>query len=74
MCQYDVRSSYQRDTKTGSSNGYFLLKYMSESPYFFTLTWVKKCSQYFYFYQSIFKHEYLYFFLSEGCVYFCHLW
>ncbi len=30
MCQYDVRSSYQRDTKTGSSNGYFLLKYMSE--------------------------------------------
>ncbi len=20
MCQYDVRSSYQRDTKTGSSN------------------------------------------------------
>ncbi len=26
MCQYDVRSSYQRDTKTGSSNGYFLLK------------------------------------------------
>ncbi len=30
VCQYDVRSSYQRDTKTGSSNGYFLLKYMSE--------------------------------------------
>ncbi len=26
MCQYDVRSSYQCDTKTGSSNGYFLLK------------------------------------------------
>ncbi len=26
MCQYDVRSSYQRDTKTVSSNGYFLLK------------------------------------------------
>ncbi len=30
MCQYDVRSSYQHDIKTGSSNGYFLLKYMSE--------------------------------------------
>ncbi len=29
MCQYDVRSSYQRDTTTGSSNVYFLLKYMS---------------------------------------------
>ena len=27
--------------------------------YFYTLTWVKKCSQYFNFYQSIFKHEYL---------------
>ncbi len=24
MCQYDVRFIYQRDTKTGSSNGYFL--------------------------------------------------
>ncbi len=45
-----------------------------QSPYFFTLTWVNKCSQYFYFYQSIFKHEYLYFYLSKGCVYFCHLW
>ncbi len=31
-----------------------------QSPYLFTLTWVNKCSQYFYFYQSIFKHEYLY--------------
>ncbi len=30
MCQYDVRSSYLRDTKTGSSNGYFLLKNMLE--------------------------------------------
>ncbi len=30
MCQYNVRSSYQHDTKTGCSNGYFLLKYMSE--------------------------------------------
>ncbi len=46
---------------------------LCQSSYFFTLTWVKKCSQYFYFYQSIFKHEYLYFYLSEGCVYFCHL-
>ncbi len=26
MCQCEERSSYQRDTKTGSSNGYFLLK------------------------------------------------
>ncbi len=26
LCQYDVWSSYQRDTKTGSSNVYFLLK------------------------------------------------
>ena len=42
------------------------------NPYFFTLTWVKKFSQYFYFYQSIFNHEYLYFYLSKGCVYFCH--
>ncbi len=25
MCQYDVRSSYRRHTKTVSSNGYFLL-------------------------------------------------
>ena len=24
-------------------------------------------------YQSIFKHEYLHFYLSKGCVYFCHL-
>ncbi len=23
MCQYDTRSSYQHDTKTGCSNGYF---------------------------------------------------
>ncbi len=30
MCQYDVRSSYLQDTKTGSSNGYFLLKNMVE--------------------------------------------
>ena len=41
--------------------------------YFYTLTWVKKSSQYFNFYQSIFKHEYLFVYLSEGCVYFCHL-
>ena len=27
---YDVRSSYQLDTKTGCSNGYFLLKYRSQ--------------------------------------------
>ena len=32
------------------------------------------CRQYFSFYQSLFKHEYLYFYLSEGCVYFCLLW
>ncbi len=30
MCQYDVRSSNQRDTKTDRSKGSFLLKYMSE--------------------------------------------
>ncbi len=30
MCQYDASSSYQRGTKTVCSNGYFLLKYMSE--------------------------------------------
>ncbi len=30
MCQYDVRSTYQHDTKTGCGNGYFLLKYMSD--------------------------------------------
>ena len=41
------------------------------SPYFFTFTRVKTLSQYFYFYQSIFKHKCLYFFLSKGCVYFC---
>ncbi len=35
MRQYDVRSSYQRDTKTGSSNGYLST---CQSPYFFTLT------------------------------------
>jgi len=44
-----------------------------QSPYFFTLTWVNKCSQYFYFYQSIVTHEHLYFYLSKGCVYVCHL-
>ncbi len=37
MCQYDVRSSYQRDTKTGSSKGTFYLS-ICQSPYFFTLT------------------------------------
>ncbi len=50
-----------------SSNG------SCQSPYFFTLTWVNKCSQYFYFYQSIVTHEHLYFYLSKGCVYVCHL-
>ena len=39
-----------------------------QSPYFFTETWEKKCSQQFNFYQSFFKHEYLFFCLSEGCV------
>ena len=29
--------------------------------------------QYFNFYQSLFEHEYLYFYLSKGCA-ICHLW
>ncbi len=37
LCQYDVMSSYQHDTKT-SSNGYFLLKYKSEPILYFNLT------------------------------------
>ena len=47
--------------------------YWSTFQSLFTFTWVKKFSQYFYFHQSIFKHEYLYFYLSKGCVYFWHL-
>ena len=45
--------------------------YLSTFQSLFTFTWVKKFSQYFYFHQSIFKHEYLYFYLSKGCVYLC---
>ena len=49
-----MRSSYQRDTKTGVV---MVTLYLStyQSPHFFTSTWVKKCSQYFHFYQSFFK-------------------
>ena len=43
--------------------------YLSTFQSLFTFTRVKKFSQYFYFYQSIFKHEYVYFYLSKGCVY-----
>ncbi len=31
MCQYDVRFSYQRDTKTGSSNGYFFMSLLDRT-------------------------------------------
>ncbi len=37
MCQYDVRSSYQRDTKTVVVMGTFYLN-TCQSPYFVTLT------------------------------------
>ena len=40
------------------------------SLYFFTLTWVKRLS--WYFYQSIFKLKYQYFYLSNERVYFWH--
>ena len=42
--------------------------YWSTFQSLFTFTWVKKFSQYFYFHQSIFKHEYLYFYFSKGCI------
>ncbi len=38
----------QRDTKQAVIMGTFYFS-KAQSPYFFTLTWVKKCSQYFYF-------------------------
>ncbi len=45
--------------------------------YFTTFTWVKKLSQYFYLYRSLFflkkKQKCLYFYLSKECVYFCSL-
>ena len=43
----------------------YLEKKVCQSPSFFTLTWVKKCSQHFNFYQSLFKHEYLYIWVKE---------
>ena len=51
--------SWKKDSKTFLKDFQIFSKSICQSPYFFSLTWVKKCSQYFNFYQSIFKHEYL---------------
>ncbi len=73
MCQYDVWFSYQRDTKTGISNGYFLLKYMSE-PILLYFNLSKKSVVSTSTFTRVFLNTSIYTYLSEGCVYFCHLW
>ncbi len=72
MCQYDVWFSYQRDTKTGISNGYFLLKYMSE-PILLYFNLSKKSVVSTSTFTRVFLNTSIYTYLSEGCVYFCHL-